>query len=573
MKILKKTSGDRVCIGAGVRRCRRNENSRKLRQRGKRAASLILSMLLLCTAALTGCSGAGSGGSTGAESGEKAITVAINSETGTMDPAGSIALTYLAYSVSALDELLTFDENGEIEYRAAESYEVNEDSTVWTFHLREDALWSDGTPVTSADFLNTITRALDPASGSGYANYLFPIENAEAIYNGEAEMDTLGVETPDEHTLTFRLAEPCVYFLDLLRLPVYTPSCERYADSPDSGWDTDPETSLANGPFCLTEYVPDQYFVLEKNENYWDKDRIHLDRITYRFFDDTQSMANAYQAGEVDVATSLPSTVMELYDGQEDLLVTDLIATRYIYFNLNVEPLDDVRVREAVNLAVNREELCQIVGTDTEPTYNLIAKYMKDKETGEYFVDGAEQPFEENVERARELLAEAGYPNGEGFPTLTYSYPTLEMDSDTAQVIQEQLKENLNINIELNAQELQSNYSSRYAGDFDMIRMNWTADFADPYTYLSMLLSNSTYNCSGIQDAEYDALVEQSSSESDPAKRAELMHQAEQLAVGEQFYIMPLYAMKSVNLVNPKITGIRQIPASGALEYRYADIG
>ncbi len=540
---------------------------------GNRTAALILSGVMLCTAALTGCSGAGSGGSTGADDGEKAITVAINSETGTMDPAGSIALTYLAYSVSALDELLTFDENGEIEYRAAESYEVNEDSTVWTFHLREDALWSDGTPVTSADFLNTITRALDPASGSGYANYLFPIENAEAIYNGEAEMDTLGVETPDDHTLTFRLAEPCVYFLDLLRLPVYTPSCERYADSPDSGWDTDPETSLANGPFCLTEYVPDQYFVLEKNENYWDKDRIHLDRITYRFFDDTQSMANAYQAGEVDVATSLPSTVMELYDGQDDLLVTDLIATRYIYFNLNVEPLDDVRVREAINLAINREELCQIVGTDTEPTYNLIAKYMKDKETGEYFVDGAEQPFEENVERARELLAEAGYPNGEGFPTLTYSYPTLEMDSDTAQVIQEQLKENLNIDIELNAQELQSNYSSRYAGDFEMIRMNWTADFADPYTYLSMLLSNSTYNCSGIQDAEYDALVEQSNSESDPAKRAELMHQAEQLAVGEQFYIMPLYAMKSVNLVDPKITGIRQIPASGALEYRYADIG
>ena len=573
MKMLEKISGDRASTGAGVRRCRRKENSRKLRQRGKRAASLILFMLLLCTAALTGCSGAGGGGSTGADGGEKAITVAINSETGTMDPAGSIALTYLAYSVSALDELLTFDENGEIEYRAAESYEVNEDSTVWTFHLREDALWSDGTPVTSADFLNTITRALDPASGSGYANYLFPIENAEAIYNGEAEMDTLGVETPDDHTLTFRLAEPCVYFLDLLRLPVYTPSCERYADSPDSGWDTDPETSLANGPFCLTEYVPDQYFVLEKNENYWDKERIHLDRITYRFFDDTQSMANAYQAGEVDVATSLPSTVMELYDGQDDLLVTDLIATRYIYFNLSVEPLDDVRVREAINLAINREELCQIVGTDTEPTYNLIAKYMKDKETGEYFVDGAEQPFEENVERARELLAEAGYPNGEGFPTLTYSYPTLEMDSDTAQVIQEQLKENLNINIELNAQELQSNYSSRYAGDFDMIRMNWTADFADPYTYLSMLLSNSTYNCSGIQDAEYDVLVERSSSESDPAKRAELMHQAEQLAVGEQFYIMPLYAMKSVNLVNPKITGIRQIPASGALEYRYADIG
>ena len=536
----------------------------------KKITAALLTLTLLSTGALSGCVTADPAVTAGEEG--KGITVAISSDTGTMDPAGSIALTYLAYSVTALDELLTFDEKGEIEYRAAESYEVNDDSTVWTFHLREDALWSDGSPVTSADFINTITRALDPASGSGYANYLFPIENAEAIYNGEADMTSLGVETPDDSTLVFHLAEPCVYFLDLLRLPVYTPSCSEYADSVDSGWDRDPETSLSNGPFCLAEYVPDQYFVLEKNEYYWNADAVDLDTITYRFFDDTQSMANAYEAGEVDVATSLSSTVMEAYEGTEDLFVTDQIATRYIYMNLDVEPLNDVRVREAINLAVNREELCQIVGSDTEPTYNLVARYMKDKNTGEYFVDEAAQPFEEDVAKAQQLLAEAGYPDGEGFPELTYSYPTLEMDSDTAQVIQEQLKENLNITINLEAQELQANYSTRYAGDFDLCRMNWTADFADPYTYLSMLLSNSTYNCSGIDDPEYDSIVAASNSESDPAKRSELLHQAEQLAVGEQFYIIPLFAMKSVNLVDPDITGIRQIPASGALEYRYADI-
>lgn len=534
----------------------------------KKTVAAVLACALFCGVISGGCTQAPE--TDGADS---RITVAINSDTGSMDPAGSIALTYLAYSVSALDELLTYDENGEIEYRAAESFEVNEAYTEWTFHLREDALWSDGSEVTAADFLNTITRALDPASGSGYAVYLFPIENAEEIYNGEAQMESLGVDTPDEHTLVFHLEKPCVYFLDLLRLPVYTPSCEKYADAVDSGWATDPERSLANGPFYLAEYVPDQYFVLKKNENYWNEDAVKLDQITYRFFDDTQSMANAYEAGEVDVATSLPSTVMQLYEGKEDLMVTDQIATRYIYFNLNVEPLDDVRVRRAINLALNREELCQIVGADTEPTYNLVAKYMKDRSTGEYFVDGAPQPFEENAELARELLAEAGYPDGEGFPVLTYSYPTLEMDSDTAQVIKEQLKETLNIDIELRAQELQANYSTRYAGDFDMCRMNWTADFADPYTYLSMLLSNSTYNCSGINDPEYDSLVEQSDSQTDPVKRSELLHAAEQRAVGEEFYIIPLYAMKSVNLVNPDITGIRQIPASGALEYRYAEKG
>lgn len=531
-----------------------------------RGIAKILAAACVVSMVFTGCGGA----SKQEDEGKKQVTIAINSETGGLDPAGNIALTYLTYSVSALDELLTYNEEGEIEYRAAESYEVNEDSTKWTFHLREDAVWSDQTPVTSADFFNTIKRALDPMSGSGYAVYLFPIENAEEIYNGEKGMESLGVETPDDQTLIFHLEEPCVYFLDLLRLPVYTPSCVSHADAVGSGWDKDPETSVANGPFYLAEYVPDQYFVLKKNETYWDKEHIHLDEITYRFFDDTQSMANAYETGEVDVATSLPSTVMKLYEGREDLVVTDLIATRYMYFNLNVEPLNDVRVRKAMNLALDRETLCKAVGEDTEPTYNLIAKYMKDKETGGYFTEEAERPFEENLAEAKRLLAEAGYPDGKGFPTLTYNYPTLEQDSDTAQVFKEQMKKNLNIDIALNAQELQANYAGRRAGEFELCRMNWTADFSDPYTYLSMLLSNSTYNCSGIADETYDRLVKESDSETDPLKRNALLHQAEQLAVGEEFYILPLYSMKSVNLVNPSITGIRQIAASGALEYRYA---
>ena len=533
----------------------------------KKWMSMILAAVLCSSMVLGGC-----GKKAGEENREnKEITVAVNSETGSLDPAGMIALTYLSYSVSALDELLTFDEEGEIEYRAAQSYEVNEDSTIWTFHLREGALWSDGTEVTAEDFLNTIRRSLDPASQNGYANYLFPIQNAEAIYNGEADMDSLGVEIPDKQTLVFHLEKPCVYFLDLLRLPVYTPSCVKYADAVGSGWDKNPKTSVANGPFYLAEYVPEQYFVLKKNEKYWNADEVHLDQITYKFFGDQQSMVSAYETGEVDVAPSLPSFVMEMYEGKEDLVITEQIATRYIYPNLNVEPLNDVRVRKAVNLAINREELCKIVGTDTEPTVNLIAKYMKDKETGKPFVEEDEPPFEENLEEARELLAEAGYPNGEGFPVLTYNYPTLEMDSDPAQVLKEQLKKNLNIDIELKAQELQVNYSDRHAGNFELCRMNWTADFADPYTYLSMLLSNSTYNCSGIQDDKYDALVTASDSETDAEKRAELMHEAERLAVGEQFYIIPLYAMKSCNLIRPDVTGIEQIAASGALEYRYAD--
>ena len=528
----------------------------------------IMAILTACLCVLSGCGNTKTSG----DEPKKEITVAINSETGGLDPAGNIALTYLAYSVTALDELVTYNQDGELEYRAAESYEVNDDSTIWTFHLRKDALWSDGTPVTSKDFLNTITRALNPKSESGYANYLYPIQNAEAIYNGEKEMDTLGVETPDDMTLVFHLQEPCVYFLDLLRLPVYTPSCVKYADAANSGWDKDPQTSMSNGPFYLAEYEPENYFALKKNENYWNADQVKLDQITYRFFDSEEAMQNAYETGEVDVASGLSSAVMEQYEGQEDLLVTNNIATRYIYPNLNVKPLDDVRVRKALSLALDRKELCEMVGGITEPTKNFIAKYMLDKNTGAYYVDEAVPPFEENVKEAQRLLADAGYPDGKGFPELTYYYPSLELDSDTAQVLQEQWKNNLNIDIKLSAQELQVNYSERKAGNFDLCRMNWTADFADPYTYLSMLLSNSTYNCSGIADAGYDALVTQSNSEQDPQKRTALIQKAEKLAVGEQFYIIPLFSTKNCNLIRPGITGITQIPATGANEYRYADV-
>lgn len=381
---------------------------------------LIFSLMI----GLTGCGNSNTEKTTGSgEKEQQEITVATTSESGGLDPAGMIANTYLAYSLSALDELLVYDENGEIEYRGATSYETNEDGTVWTFHLREDAKWSDGSPVTAEDYRNTIERSLDPASGNGYANDLFFIENAEAIYNGDAEMDTLGVETPDDNTLIFHLSTPCVYFLDLLRLPVYTPSCHTYATAVGDGWDTNPETSVSNGPFCLKEYVSGQYFVLERNPYYWNQDAINLDEITYKFFDSQQAMQAAYETGEIDVAPGLLSTVMTEYEGQDDLLLTDAIATRYIYMNLSVEPLQDVRVRKALNLGLDRETLCKMIGEDTIPTYHLVASAMMNKATGEPFTEEAEQPFEENIKEAQELLKEAGYPNGEGFPELTYNYP------------------------------------------------------------------------------------------------------------------------------------------------------
>ncbi len=532
----------------------------------KRTYSVLWILILAICICVTGC-----GAKAEMQKKEEQIVIGIGSETGGLDPAGNIALTYLTYSVTALDELLTYDESGEIEYRAAVSYVVNDNFTEWTFQLRKNAYWSDGSSVTAHDFVNTIRRALDPRSGSGYANYLFLIQNAEQIYNGEKNMETLGVKVINDFTLQFLLEEPCVYFLQLLRLPVYTPSHVGYAKETGSGWDKNPNTSCSNGPYYLAEYVPEQYFTLKKNHSYWNQEQIKTEILVFRFFSDQQSLQSAYETGEVEIAVGLPSAAAELYEGKRDLYLTNSIATRYIYPNLSVEPLNDVRVRKAINLAIDREELCKMVGKEAEPTVNFIAKYMKNSSTGQYYSEETETPFEENVEEANRLLSEAGYPNGEGFPQLIYKYPSIELDIDTAQVIQEQLKQNLNISIQLQSQELQTNYSDRRAGVYDLCRMNWTADFADPYTYLSLLLSNGTYNCSGIQDPVYDELVRASDQELDPEKRTALIHEAEQWAVGEQFYIIPLFSVKVCNLVNPKITQLQTVAATGAFEYRYME--
>lgn len=503
---------------------------------------------------------------------KQSIAVGMPRESDSLDPAGLISQTYLTYALATTDELLTFDDLGNIDYRGAVAYEKNEDATRWVFHLRQEARWSNGESVTAYDYLNTIQRALDPKNNSGYADYLFFIEGAQDIYRGDTSMDHLGIETPDPYTLIFNLEKPCVYFLTLLRLPVYLPTYHVTALNNNVGWDTRVGENVANGPFFLSEYKQNDYIIIEKNPYYWNREQVSLDEIIFRIIPDQQSLAFAYQTGEVDVAPFVPSYVIEQYKDQPDLILSPIVMTRYIYPNLNVSILQDVRIRQALALSIDRAALCKMIGDDTTPTTNFIATQLKEVGSDINFVDTGPIMFEENIDLARKLLAQAGYPEGRGFPELTYNYPSIELDRDVALVLQAQWKTNLGISVQLREQELQVHYSMRRAGDFELSRMQWTADFQDPYTYLSLLISNGTYNSSGIHDASYDSILEASNQTMDAAQRSTLLHRAERIAVAEQFYVIPLFSMVSCNLVNPQIKGITRISASGAMDYRYATI-
>lgn len=547
----------------------------------KKALSMALAAVLAMSLAACGSGSAGSGsGSDGSSTGnaastaagEKQIILAAGSPSGGLDPAGVALDFWTEYSKFCISPLISFNEKGEIIYEAAESYSVSEDGLVWTFKLRPDDKWSDGSAVTPADFINTIKRSLDPENSSSiYAENLYVIAGAEAAHKGTGSLEEVQVAAVDDTTLEITLAAPCPYFEKLLALPVFAPSKDGVAVSGDEEWWKTPGTSLGNGAFYLTEFVQDQYYVVSKNPHYYNADQVKLDSVMVKFIDDTQAMISAYKTGEVDVISGLPDYILEQYEGKDDLFIWNMLTTKFILPNLSVEPLDDVRVRKAIALALSRTEICAAIGSDYIPSTSFVPEYMLSNSGSEYFSQEKDPLITENIEEAQALLAEAGYPNGDGFPVLTYNYPSSDKDSLLAQAIQAQLKQNLNITIELNAMESQVCVSERREGNFELTRHSWTADFNDPINYLSLWTAASSMNDSGINNAEYDELIAQSNAALDPAERNEYLHAAEKILVEEEAYVIPINTQIYIGLRNPKITGVTYNDKGESL-YRYADL-
>ena len=539
----------------------------------KRALAPVLTAAMVL--GLTACGGSSNGAATdsaadgqtaGTETeaeapasatGEKILSVQVGPNPETIDPALNSAVDGGNMLLHSFECLLAVDEDGQLIPGQAESYEVSEDGLTWTFHLRKDAKWSDGSAVTSADFVNTIKRSLDgKTSKSIYADMLSPIVGATEAYAGTASVDNVGVTAPDDYTIEFKLVKPCSYFLKLIAMQCCYPSKAGIATNENETWYTDPKTNLANGAFYMTEYVQGQYYKLKKNPNYYDADKVYLEDITVKFIDDATAAVSAYKTNEVDFATNLPAYVMSEYQGKSDLVLQPNITTRFILFNVTKAPFNNDKVRRAISMALSRAEICKTVGDDYEASTQFIAKYMlSNLGTGKKFSDESGEMVTEDIAKAKSLLAEAGYPNGAGFPTVTYNYPNNEQDKLIAQAIQAQLKSALNINVELNGMESQVCVSERKSGNFDMTRHNWTADYDDAMDYLLMWTSTSGLNDAGIKDADYDKLCEDATAELDETKRNTIMHDAEKLLVTDKAYVAPLATNKTICLLNPKYTG------------------
>lgn len=504
----------------------------------------------------------------------KSVTTTMSMEGGTLDSAGIISYWWWTYNGYATGSLVELAEDGSFKYILAESVDINDDMTEYTFHIREDANWNNGDAVTSEDFYNTITRALDPNCGNGYSSMLFSIENAQAIYDGEADISTLGVECVDDKTLKFTLATSTPYFMDLLTLPVYIPTHRTLQTETNGAWSMgeDMDALVSCGPFYLAEYVPNQYCLFKKNDTYVLKDDIKLDEVKTLAMEDTQAIISAYKTGELTFAEA-DYTVLGEYKDSPELVTLDSIVSNYELFNVNKAPFDDVRVREAFSIAIDREAVAAACGENYTGSTFFVAKKLISKASGKTWDEEAGgELLEYNVEKAKELLAEAGYPNGEGFPAVTYKYPSTQLESDIAQALQAQWKENLGIEVQLEAQETQVNISDRRNGDFDICRMQWMADFADPFTYLAMYMSTDAYNDNKCACDAYDELMNQSMTETDAAKRYELMHEAEKVLVSEYFWGIPVINRQQVYLMNDNLVNRVIDPSRNTIRTKYLDI-
>ncbi|WP_193142312.1 MULTISPECIES: peptide ABC transporter substrate-binding protein [unclassified Meridianimarinicoccus] len=450
--------------------------------------------------------------------------------------------------------LVIYDNKAKVVPGVAESWEVNEDGTVYTFKLRNDAKWSNGDPVTAGDFVFSLNRIMDPATGAKYANILYPIAGAEAINKGEG--GELGVKALDDHTLEITLAQATPYFLELLThqtgLPLHPGTVEAH------GKDfVQPGIMVSNGAFTLESFTPNDKIVLTKNPNFHDAANVALEAVHYLPFEDRANCARRFEAAEVqscdDIATEqLPDLTSRLGD---QVVVTPYLGTYYYGLNTARDPISDVRVRQALSMVIDREFLAEeIWGGAMLPAYSLVPPGISNYVDEPPMLDYADLPMLDREDAAIALLAEAGY--GPDNPIeIEISYNASENHKNTATAIAS-MWEPLGVSVAYNVRDISAHYAMlRDEKSHDVARAGWIGDYSDPQNFLFLnRADNPGFNYGNYNNPDYDALLDKAAGTVDLAERAAILAEAEELFLRD-LPQMPLLYYSSMNLVSDKLQG------------------
>jgi len=460
--------------------------------------------------------------------------------------------------LSNLYEGLTREQAGVVKPGIAESWEFTDNDTTITFKLR-DSKWSDGSKLTAHDFVYSWKRGMDPATASEYA-WIWEYTNvvgAQRAAEGEGSLDEVGIEALDDNTLQVKVTRPTDYLVSLLSFYHFMPVKQSSVEAgPEGSWAIDPELAISNGPFKLTSYTVGEGLTMRKNRNYWKADEVGLSAIEVAFIDNHTTAYTAYQAGEFDFLSEVPTAeIPKLVAENPEFYIFPLLGTYYYNFNLDLDMWKDEKVRRALALAIDREKITEIQARGSVPASGFVPVGFVDHE-GNDFAEvaaflGTIPTDESGIEEAKRLLAEAGYPNGEGFPKFTIMYNTSETHKQVAEMVQEMWKTNLGIETDLENQEWAVFQDTRKMGDYELSRGGWLTDFMDPMGMLAIFMTENAYNDPNYYNSDFDALLSEAN-KTTGAAHFDALYLAEAILM-EDLPIVPVYHYTEIYLSSPQV--------------------
>ena len=503
----------------------------------------------------------------------KEIVVNVSSEPKTLDP--TISGGDFVYPRHVFETLTIKNKEGKLVGGAAESWDISTDGLVYTFHLRTNAKWSDGVDVKASDFVYALQRAVDPNTAAEYTIFVEYIKNANKILSGKASVDSLAVKAIDDYTLEITLEAPTGYFLDILTYPVYAPVRKDIIEKYGVAWSLNPETYIGNGSFIMTERSQDEKIVLVKNTNYWNRDNIIPEKITFLLFSDPNLALAGIKDGSLDFSVNVLEQDMVKLKDEGLLKVLPYFSTFAFGINATNDTLKDIRVRKALSLAIDRNYIVEnVVPTATRATSAWVAFGTSDvsgdfRENGGEYIDISKGAYSKNVEEAKRLLAEAGYPDGKGFPILEYKTPNGLINIQVAEAVQSMWKENLGIDLKIVPLDSATFQQDRIDKNYQLVRNLWTGDYNDPVTFLENYVSGRVQNTIGYSNSEFDKYFKIATTSADNTVRMEAMHNAERILIEEDNILIPIYNPSNPVLVNKRFKGYLVTPLL-ELNFNYA---
>jgi oligopeptide transport system substrate-binding protein len=513
--------------------------------------------ILLCLAALAGC-GLDGGIETGARASGDGIVInrGNGGEPDTLDPHRNEENSGAEIVRDLFEGLTTETVDAKIVPGTAASWTISDDGLVYTFSLRPEARWSNGDPVVAEDFVAGMRRTVDPATASPYAQILYPIENAQAVVTGGLAPTALGVEALDDRTLEIRLATPTPYFLALLSHSTTYPIHRASLAAHGSGF-ARPGNLISNGAYRLTEWVVQSHIKLARNEHYWDAGNVQIDTVYFHATENIDAELRRYRAGELDMTFQFPSSQ---YDWIQANLPGELrnepyISTYFYAFDVTEPPFDDIRLRQALSMAVDRRVIAaDVAGAGQPPAFGLVPPGVDNYTAARYA--WASLSDEERLAEARRLYAAAGY-SAENPLRTEIRYNTSENHQRLAIAVASMWRQNLGVEATLVNEEWKVMLQTRLDHPaWDVMRFGWIGDYNDAYTFLEIFESSHGQNFSGYADPEYDAMLAHIARETDLRARRELMQGAEQRVL-DAYPIVPLYFYTNKHLVKPYVKGFR----------------